>query len=141
MGVLCRRPIAPGLKAAFSVDEYIDVILHVQELARLRAEAISAIEARNIGYVGFYDCSGASMGAIMGMMECKYFADGDQSRLFVRSCSPRSPNNNRPAVGIRCDRTGVSLASRDDHIPRQLSNVRQDVSRYDQGGKWIHVQL
>ena len=45
------------------------VIFHVQELARLGAEAMSAIEARNVSNVGFYDCSGASIGAIMGMME------------------------------------------------------------------------
>ena len=47
------------------------MILHVQELTRLRTEAMSAIEARNVSNVGFYDCSGASIGAIMGMMECE----------------------------------------------------------------------
>ena len=35
------------------------------------AEAMSAMEARNISSVGFYDCSGGSIGAIMGMMECE----------------------------------------------------------------------
>ena len=32
---------------------------------------MSVIEARNVSNVGFYDCSGASIGAIMGMMECE----------------------------------------------------------------------
>ena len=47
------------------------VILHVQEAYRMCAEAMSAMEARNISSVGFYDCSGGSIGAIMGMMECE----------------------------------------------------------------------
>ena len=32
---------------------------------------MSAIEARNVSQIGFYDCSGVNIGALMGMMECK----------------------------------------------------------------------
>ena len=47
------------------------MILHAQELTRLRTEAMCAIEARNFSNVTFVDCSGGSFGAIMGMMECE----------------------------------------------------------------------
>ena len=47
------------------------VLLHVQELTRLQTEAMSAIEARNVSQIGFYDCSSVSIGALMGMMECE----------------------------------------------------------------------
>ena len=47
------------------------VLLHVQELASLQTEAISAVEARNVAHIGFHDLSGVSIGALMGMMECK----------------------------------------------------------------------
>ena len=32
---------------------------------------MSAIEARNVAQIGFYDCSNVNIGALMGMMECK----------------------------------------------------------------------
>ena len=32
---------------------------------------MSAIEARNVAQIGFYDCSSVSIGALMGMMECE----------------------------------------------------------------------
>ena len=47
------------------------VLLHVQELTRLQTEAISAVEARNVAQIGFYDCSGVNIGALLGVMECE----------------------------------------------------------------------
>ena len=45
---------------------------------------MSAIEARNISQIGFYDCSSVSIGALMGMMECELsqLQRGAQFRSF-----------------------------------------------------------
>ena len=32
---------------------------------------MSVIEARNVAQIGFFDCSGGSIGAVLGMMECE----------------------------------------------------------------------
>ena len=45
--------------------------IYLRELAYLGLEAMSAIEARNVSNVEFFDCSGGSFVNIMGMMECE----------------------------------------------------------------------
>ena len=47
------------------------VFLYVKELRSMCAVAMSAVEAGNVSAVFFNDCSGGSIGAIMGMMECE----------------------------------------------------------------------
>ena len=47
------------------------MFLYVKELRSMCAGAMSALEARNVSAVFLNDCSGGSVGAIMGMMECE----------------------------------------------------------------------
>ena len=61
-----------GLKNAFTVDEYIGTVLHNCEHARLCLDADCAIQGRDIAIVALYDFSGASLGNMMGVMQCEW---------------------------------------------------------------------
>ena len=47
-------------------------LLYVQELKAIQFDATMAVEARNVGFVTFWDFSGGTFGAVMGMMECTF---------------------------------------------------------------------
>ena len=47
------------------------MVLYYQELMRLVLDAMVSVETRHISGAMFYDFSGGSFGALMGVMECE----------------------------------------------------------------------
>ena len=71
------------------------VLLYDQELTRLKIEALSAMEARNIAKIVFFDFSGASVGQIFGVMDCEliYKSRAVQKLLKVEPTTRVSATN------------------------------------------------
>ena len=67
-----------GIKAAFTIEEFVNLVLHTSELFYLLLDASCAVERRDLATVSFYDFSGGSIGSILNFMEC-------ESSAYVRT--------------------------------------------------------
>ena len=56
-------------KEAFSVQEYVDLLLSNLELKHVCMDALCAVEGRIVAQLNFCDFSGASIGNLMSMVE------------------------------------------------------------------------
>ena len=61
-----------GLKAAFTVREYTDVLIFYNELERLLCDAHGALKGTGCSPVSFFDFSSGSLVKLLGFMECEF---------------------------------------------------------------------
>ena len=73
MDYLCfgERCDYEGAKKAFSVDEYVELILYECEMGSITIDALSAVEGRAVGYLNLYDFSKGNITSLMTAMECE----------------------------------------------------------------------
>ena len=61
-----------GLKNAFTIDEYVALTVFKTELMGMVYDALSAVEARNVCEVTFFECTGGVFANILNFMECEF---------------------------------------------------------------------
>ena len=58
-----------GFRAAFTPKDTADQLLYHEELSGMLLDALAAIEARNISYLTFFDCSYGQVNSMFSLME------------------------------------------------------------------------
>ena len=79
-----------GLRNAFTIEEYVDFMMFMIELNLLMVDALSAIEARDIPDVTFYDMSGGSLAKLFDMLSYLQLATASIRNTSGQSQSPGS---------------------------------------------------
>ena len=62
-----------GFRAAFAPKDSADLLLYHEELTGMILDALSAMEARNISCLTFFDCSYRQVTSMFGLMEREFF--------------------------------------------------------------------